>query len=144
MGLEPMTVRLESAALPAELRRPCSRAYRLRRCGRRAYAVMGSSRIGGSYTRRCQAQAPQSVRLQSACGTSGFAGDGCCPTLAEPRVSQSKKLYRTWVLTIGACDNEPSLLRLFVALPSLRLSCSLASWYVASMAAPLRPHRQTR
>ena len=38
------------------------------------------------------------------------------------------------VLTIGACDDGPSLLRLFVALPSLRLSCSLASWYVTSMA----------
>ena len=42
--------------------------------------------------------------------------------------------YVPLVLTIGACDDGPSLLRLFVALPSLRLSCSLASWYVTSMA----------
>ena len=36
--------------------------------------------------------------------------------------------------TTGACDDGPSLLRLFVALPSLKLSCSLASWYVTFMA----------
>ena len=42
--------------------------------------------------------------------------------------------YVPLVLTIGACDDGPSLLRLFAALPSLRLSCSLASWYVTSMA----------
>ena len=45
--------------------------------------------------------------------------------------------YVPLVLTIGACDDGPSLLRLFVALPSLRLSCSLASWYVTFMAALL-------
>ena len=41
--------------------------------------------------------------------------------------------YVPLVPTIGACDDGPSLLRLFVALPSLRLSCSLASWYVTFM-----------
>ena len=41
--------------------------------------------------------------------------------------------YVPLVLTIGACDDGSSLL-LFVALPSLRLSCSLASWYVTFMA----------
>ena len=37
-------------------------------------------------------------------------------------------------LAIGAFDDGPSFLRLFVALPSLRLSCSSASWYVTSIA----------
>ena len=38
------------------------------------------------------------------------------------------------VLAIGAFDDGPFFLRLFVALPSLKLSCSLASWYVTSIA----------
>ena len=38
------------------------------------------------------------------------------------------------VLAIGAFDDGPSFLRLFVALPSFKLSCSLASWYVTSIA----------
>ena len=33
----------------------------------------------------------------------------------------------TYQEAIGACDDGPSLLRLFVALPSLTLSCSLVS-----------------
>ena len=38
------------------------------------------------------------------------------------------------VLALGAFDDGPSFLRLFVALPSLKVSCSLASWYVTAIA----------
>ena len=38
------------------------------------------------------------------------------------------------VLALGAFDDGPSFLRLFVALPSLKVSCSLASWYATAIA----------
>ena len=38
------------------------------------------------------------------------------------------------VLELGAFDDGPSFFRLLVALPSLKVSCSLASWYVTVIA----------
>ena len=86
-----------------------------------------------------QTQKPkQEPRYSPWCETVKLALSDVDPALSTSlptNSSNSQHLdYVPLVLTIGACDDGPSLLRLFVALPSLRLSCSLASWYVTFMA----------